>query len=180
MKIETKIKKRKVRKKVELDKQKWLVTQKDVSEFREKLLKEQNDLCSILGETIERPTLDHDHFSGRCRGVISSRVNVLEGFLLKACSKYISTTSTKSYSEILRLVADYWEQDYSEMPLHYKVIEDQRKFLERSNIDTIIRRAKEDLDLILTRQGNTKEDLIVSYLKGFIDKLEREDYLGSS
>lgn len=58
---------------------------KDVPILREQLLLEQNELCTLCGQTCESPCLDHSHFSGKIRGVICRNCNVALGRFENGC-----------------------------------------------------------------------------------------------
>lgn len=71
--------------------------------------------CPILGHAEFTPVVDHDHYTGRIRGVISSEGNVLIG---KAENFYRSRCkcADQELPDVLRNIADYLEQPQG--PLH--------------------------------------------------------------
>ena len=54
---------------------------KEIKEYREQFLKEQNGKCLLCGQQIEpgKEVLDHDHRSGQIRGVLHRGCNALLG-----------------------------------------------------------------------------------------------------
>ena len=92
----------------------FYVPQDKLADYR---VKHAPAACPILGMTGEKfhPVVDHDHKSGRIRGVISLEVNALIG---KAENFYRSRCVNTSVSlpDALRLIADYLES--SQGPYH--------------------------------------------------------------
>ena len=88
------------------------VRQQDLAEWRKQNIPKK---CPILGIADFLPVVDHDHKSGRIRGVISNQSNVLLG---KAENSFRSRCSATDLSlpEVLRNLADYLEQ--SQGPYH--------------------------------------------------------------
>jgi hypothetical protein len=56
----------------------------EVKQYREDLLKLQNNMCALCDEIIEdgKAVLDHDHKSGQVRGVLHRGCNALEGVIV--------------------------------------------------------------------------------------------------
>ena len=134
----------------------WVKDAKQIAAFRNKLILEQQGLDPILGEPLRKPCLDHDHFEGKCRGVLSQCVN----------------TQT-SLSTALRNLADYLEQDFSGYPLHGGFKNDMLKFLRRCTNEKIIERAKADLGIIIP-EGTQKQDSLLLYLTEFVKQTEEK------
>ena len=139
---------------------------KQIAAFRNKLILEQQGLDAILGEPLRKPCLDHDHFEGKCRGVLSQCVNTFEGYVLKAWMKYVSENTQTSLSTALRNLADYLEQDFSGYPLHGGFKNDMLKFLRRCTNEKIIERAK--------AEGTQKQDSLLLYLTEFVKQTEEK------
>ena len=77
---------------VVLDPKFWLRNSKDIALFRENKLKAQKGKCAITGVGLKVGCLDHTHADGigtdgRCRGVLLSEVNMLEGRYLQLFKK---------------------------------------------------------------------------------------------
>lgn len=129
----------------------------------------------MLGEPLRKPCLDHDHFDGRCRGVLSQNVNTFEGQVLKAWMKYVSEYTQTSLSDALRNLADYLEQDVSENKIHGTYLADMTKFLKRLTAETIRRRGMEDLKLDIP-DTKTKTEAVEMYLIEFIRQTEKHSW----
>lgn len=151
----------------------WVKDAKQIAAFRNKLILEQQGLDPILGEPLRKPCLDHDHFEGKCRGVLSQCVNTFEGYVLKAWMKYVSENTQTSLSTALRNLADYLEQDFSSYPLHGGFKNDMLKFLRRCTNEKIIERAKADLGIIIP-EGTQKQDSLLLYLTEFVKQTEEK------
>ena len=151
----------------------WVKDAKQIAAFRNKLILEQQGLDPILGEPLRKPCLDHDHFEGKCRGVLSQCVNTFEGYVLKAWMKYVSENTQTSLSTALRNLADYLEQDFSGYPLHGGFKNDMLKFLRRCTNEKIIERAKADLGIIIP-EGTKKQDSLLLYLTEFVKQTEEK------
>ncbi|AGZ17597.1 endonuclease VII [Escherichia phage 4MG] len=149
----------------------WVKDARQIAAFREKLILEQGGLDPVLGEPLRKPCLDHDHFDGKCRGVLSQCVNTFEGYVLKAWMKYVSAYTETSLSTALRNLADYLEQDFSGYPIHAGYKDDMLKFLRRCTNEKIIERAESDLGLIIPK-GTQKHDSITLYLTEFVRQTE--------
>ncbi len=135
------------------------------------MIKDQEGLDPILKEPLKRPCLDHDHFDGKCRGVLSQCTNTFEGYVLKAWMKYVSSNTETSLSEALRNMADYLEQDFHRNPFHNSYKEDMVKFLRRCTKEKIIERAKNDLGIEIA-SNNSKDESILLYMTEFIRQAE--------
>ncbi|BDU13526.1 hypothetical protein [Escherichia phage phiWec189] len=155
----------------------WLKDSKDIANFRKELSEEQDGLDPILCEPLRKPCLDHDHLTGRCRGVLSQCTNTFEGYVLKYWMKYCNEYTDCSLSEALRRMADYLEKDYSDFPLHKNYRDDMTKFLRRCSKATIIARAESDLNLVIDPEC-TKHEAIEFYMQEFIKKTEERDFYG--
>ena len=139
---------------------------KQIAAFRNKLILEQQGLDPILGEPLRKPCLDHDHFEGKCRGVLSQCVNTFEGYVLKAWMKYVSENTQTSLSTALRNLADYLEQDFSGYPLHGGFKNDMLKFLRRCTNEKIIERAK---GILMERENLTEREAFRIIQKNSMD-----------
>lgn len=139
------------------------------------MIKEQNGLDPVLGEPLRKPCLDHDHFDGRCRGVLSQNVNTFEGQVLKAWMKYVSEYTQTSLSDALRNLADYLERDVSKNKIHGTYLADMTKFLKRLTTETIRRRGMEDLKLDIP-DTKTKTEAVEMYLIEFIKQTEEHSW----
>lgn len=155
---------------IKLSKSHWVSSDKDKTALRQTLLNDQGNIDPILKEPVTKPCLDHDHVEGYVRGVLSSRVNLFEGSVTKLWGRHLEGHTQTSLSEALRNMADYLERDYSDNPLHGKFVDDQKSALRRMTIETINRRAMDDLGIVLV--DGDKAELIRQYLEEFVRKAE--------
>lgn len=149
----------------------WVYNNKEIKELRDKMIKEQDGIDPITKEILTSPCLDHDHFEGRCRGVLNMNTNTFEGQVLRAWMRYVSEYTTTSLSEALFNLAIYLEKDYSINPLHGQHIRDMYKALRRMNKATIIARAKSDFNVEIN-DSLSKDDMIILYMTTFIKREE--------
>ena len=75
---------------LEIDKDKWVIGAKEISELREEL---KGDVCPVCkqpyGTGMNQAVLDHSHESGRCRSTICASCNLFEGRLTKYFNKLL-------------------------------------------------------------------------------------------
>lgn len=121
---------------------------------------------------MKTPCLDHDHFDGKCRGVIGSDINMFEGKVQKLWSKHMEGKTEVTMSEALRRLADYLEGDYLLMPFHDDILKDVKSALRRRTKETIARNASENLGISIS-EDLEKVDMIAQYVAEFIKQLER-------
>lgn len=155
---------------IKLNKTLWVSTDKEKSLLRNSLLQEQGFIDPVLQEPVVKPCLDHDHVEGYVRGVLGYKVNLFEGSVTKLWGRHLEADAKISMSQALRNLADYLEKDYTTNPLHGKYVDDQKAALRRMTVETIHRRALEDLGLVLV--DGDKADLIRQYLEEFVKKTE--------
>ena len=98
----------------------YLMQVKEIKPLRDKMLEEQDGLCTICKQPAakQRPTLDHDHDTGHVRSVLCNACNRMEGRIKSRFVRYGLKNRDVDYASFLRGLADYIEQDYSENPLH--------------------------------------------------------------
>ena len=108
-----------------------------IQQTREQLLKLQNGTDPITGLQIKDPVLDHDHDLGHIRSVLQREVNSFEGKVINAYKRYIKHLGI-SPETALRGVIDYWNQDFTNMPLHPKFMtpNDKLRKLYRKRLKT--------------------------------------------
>jgi len=83
------------------------VNQKGLIEYR---LQYKSARCAILDIEEYKPVVDHDHSTGRIRGVISSEGNILIG-KLENCFRSRCVSSQLSLPRVLRNIAAYLEAE---------------------------------------------------------------------
>lgn len=99
---------------------KHLYTTKDVQEVRNKLLKEQQGICSLTGLEIPsgQAVLDHNHDTQFVRAVLGRQTNAVLGKIENLEHRFLSWWYPHSYSTFLRAVADYLEREDDKRYLH--------------------------------------------------------------
>lgn len=102
----------------------------EAAKYRQELLKKQKGLDPITKEKVTDPVLDHNHKGEQeCRAVLDRTVNSFEGKVQNAFDRYIKHLTDKNLPTILRNLADYYEQDYSETAIHHTALTiDVKKF----------------------------------------------------
>lgn len=96
-----------------------LYTAAEVAAVRKQMVDAQNGIDPILKEPFkEPPVLDHSHLSQHCRAALGRNTNAFEGRVLGAYKRCLKWLTDKPLPEILRNLAEYLEQDYSDNPLH--------------------------------------------------------------
>jgi len=120
------------------------IKQKDLASYRED---NKPISCPVLGNLEFSAVVDHDHRTGRIRGVISLEGNALlgkiENFFNSRCSN-----SEKELPEVLRKIADYLE--CSQGPYHPVGLRQITKRMKRSTVST-------QLDLLRTAGASAAE-----------------------
>ena len=103
--------------------------QKDIKEYREKLLKEQDYVCPLCKTKIEykEAALDHDHETGHIRYVLHHSCNQAEG---RAVSWAKRSRDSDPY-HFLRNLVEFHEKDYTHQPLHPNHLTENEKELKR-------------------------------------------------
>lgn len=87
-----------------------LYTPADVKRCRDDLVKKQNGIDPILLEPFkEVPVLDHSHSTQRVRAALNRNCNAFEGKVTNAWVRCLKWLSDKPLPEILRNLADYYE-----------------------------------------------------------------------
>lgn len=125
---------------------------------------------------MDKPCLDHDHYDGKCRGVIGSTMNLFEGGVQKLWSKHMEGKTGLTMSETLRRLADYLEEDRSEMKFHGEIVADLKKALKRWTKETISRNAYQNFGIVID-ENLDKGEMITIYVTEFVKRLE-VSYLG--
>jgi hypothetical protein len=101
-----------------------LWTTNDITNWRNKLIKEQNGLDPITGEPFTgRVCLDHDHArtgesAQRVRGVLSQASNTVEGKIKAIYYRYLAYATDQPLHVILRNLSEYYQKDNQHLPLH--------------------------------------------------------------
>lgn len=88
--------------------------QSDISKVRSVIQKQQNDRCEICNIDLRTVVscLDHDHKSGKIRGVLCANCNGIEGKIFNLARR---AKRKVTESVFLYLLIDYWHT-YSKYP----------------------------------------------------------------
>lgn len=99
---------------------KHLYTALDIEKERKRLYNLQNGIDPILGTAVhfKDTCCDHDHVLQNTRAALHRQTNSFEGRVVNAYKRGLSWCTEVPLPVILRNLADYLEQDYSENPLH--------------------------------------------------------------
>lgn len=96
-----------------------LYTPNDIKRVRDELVKKQKGIDPILKEPFkEVPCLDHSHTTQHVRAALNRNVNAFEGLVFNAYKRCLHWLTDKPLPDILRNLATYLEQDYSNNPYH--------------------------------------------------------------
>lgn len=152
----------------------WVRNTQDVSNLRSCILSENNNTCELTGELIKRPTLDHDHLTGRNRGVISQHNNTMEGYVLKYFNKYVKNHTELSLPNWLRSLATYYETSFIR-GLHFRTVHDMQTKLSNMTKESISSKMFKDFNIVADHDKMSKASLIEMYLEKFVENLE-DDY----
>lgn len=96
---------------------------KDAGKYRSELLKEQKGLDPIIKKPVKDAVLDHKHYGDQeCRAVLERTVNSFEGKVQNAFNRYIKHLTDANISTVLRSLADYYEQDTTQQPIHHTAL----------------------------------------------------------
>lgn len=113
------------------------LTAKTQSDLRESLAKKQKYKCYLCETNLKKLKkqqwhLDHDHDEGHCRTLLCSVCNGMEGKFKSRAGIVTNWSGTGlTPSEYLRKLADYWEEDFTDNPIHESHARDQVKKFKR-------------------------------------------------
>lgn len=133
------------------------LTKKDIAPYRDELMKKDN-ICPLCGNRIRtgQAALDHDHTTGKVRGVLHLNCNGLEGRIMNWAKK-----SGVDPLKFLRNLISYVEQDFSHMPDHprgsdeqYRRKRDLRIRLKRAKRESTKRKLRRELEELSEAQGD--------------------------
>jgi hypothetical protein len=99
---------------------KSLYTQKEIKEFRDKKVKDQKGIDPILGTKFPEGSIcqDHSHETQHCRAALHLQTNAFEGLVFNAYKRCLKWLTDVPLPELLRNLASYLEEDYSDNPYH--------------------------------------------------------------
>ena len=158
---------------LEIDKEKWVISAKEISELREEL---KMDICPVCkqpyGTGMNQAVLDHSHESGRCRSTICASCNLFEGRLTKYFNKLLKKKDVP-VEEVLTNLVEYLKQSKELEPtLHGAMIETEKKRVSRWRIETLYDKLVEKGLTLNVVTDYTKHQITEVWLNQFIKELE--------
>lgn len=166
-------KRRSPAKKILLSPNVWVRSGEDIKIYRKYYLKRQNGCCAVTKIKLKDGVLDHCHTTGRCRGVLDSQVNMLEGRFLKLFNKSkIGEKYNISFEDFLISLGMYLKNDYTKEKLHYKFMDDFRKQVTRWKKDYLLQRLEDDFNMKLSSATLVK-DLVQMYVQNWVYAVEK-------
>ena len=158
---------------LEIDKEKWVIGAKEISELREEL--NITGVCPVTGKSygsgMDSSCLDHDHSTGRVRGCLSSRANLWLGSIEKYLKKRLGNNA--DLLESLENLVEYLKQSKDVEPiLHCAMIEAEKKRVTRWKIETLYNKLVEKGLTLNAVTDYTKHQITEVWLNQFIKELE--------
>lgn len=157
---------------LEIDKDKWIIGAKEISELREEL---KGEVCPVThkpyGSGMDSKCLDHDHSTGMIRGCLSSRANLWLGSIEKYLKKRLGNNA--GLLESLENLVEYLKQARDLEPiLHGAMIEAEKKRITRWKIETLYDKLVEKGLTLNVVTDYTKHQITEVWLNQFIKELE--------
>lgn len=117
--------------------------------------------------------VDHSHNDGSVRGVLDSKVNMLEGRFLKLFTKMqIERDFGIDFPTFLVNMGIYLQQEPKDTRLHYKYMDDFRKKVSRWRKDELLLRLQEDYSIVVDNKVLVK-DLVQMYVQEWVYEKEK-------
>lgn len=111
------------------------IKQSDVAWLRPSMLEHNQDKrCALCGHPCspEEAALDHDHNTGRIRGVLHSSCNILLGKVENFVGRYGQALVREDrLMSALANMYGYMMRDYSHEPFHYKHMTEKDKLIRK-------------------------------------------------
>ena len=113
----------------------------EIASYRNAKLKEQKGVCLLCEQPLDfkEATLDHDHVTGLCRGVIHRGCNSMLGKIENARS-ICKLTDDVALNNLLKNVESYLKRSLN--VLHYTHLTDDEKRLKRNKKARLKRKEK--------------------------------------
>ena len=158
---------------LEIDKEKWVIGAKEISELRAEL--NITGVCPVTGKSygsgMDSSCLDHDHSTGRVRGCLSSRANLWLGSIEKYLKKRLGNNA--DLLESLENLVEYLKQSKDVEPiLHGAMIEAEKKRVSRWRIETLYSKLVEKSLTLKEVTEYNKHQITEVWLNQFIKELE--------
>jgi len=109
------------------------LTASQTKPYRDNLLAKQAGRCRLCGDKVAKgeEVLDHDHKTGRCRGVLHRGCNAMLGHIENNMPRH-KLTNTGRLARFLAGVVQYISDDYSDRPFHSTHRTEEEKRLKRN------------------------------------------------
>ena len=171
---------------IKLNEMFWLKNSKAIEQFRKSELLAQEGRCAITGVPLDEdtrvPVLDHAHAAsagnnvdGKCRAVLLSEANTLEGKYLKLFQRMkMDDKYNLDFPTFLINMGEYLQQDNSENPYHFKYMTDFRDYIKRLNKTTILAWLKRDFN-VESDISETHPELVRQYVQLWVDLVEKKE-----
>ena len=144
----------------------------EIKALRDSLLNSQGGICAVTSVNLETGALDHDHTSGKIRGVLLDQCNLLEGRYLKLFNKArLNTKYGLTFADFLINLGSYLKEGSSEARLHYKHMEDFRKRVARNTIPEL--KVMLQCDFGIEVEGD-KGTLVQAYVQEWVNQIEEK------
>ncbi len=162
---------------IKLDPEVWLRNSKDISMFRESMLIDQDYMCMISGLplTKDNSVCDHDHVSGRVRGILENSTNALEGMFLSKFNKLkMAERYGLNFPDFLINMGEYLKQDNSHNTYHVSYMTDLRNYIKRLTRKEISSKIRNEFK-VEANELEPKSELVRRYVQCFVDIVEMKD-----
>ncbi len=149
-----------------------LLTATSLKQWKQTQFDKQQGVCVLCGlqlDSVGKANVDHNHHTGHMRGLLHPLCNsILEGKV--AGLMYRAGLKGKvDFPTVLRNLADYWEQDYSEAPIHPSFVLDESKKFARFTRERMIKELRQEgIDVDKTY---SREQLVDIFKKTYREKL---------
>lgn len=159
----------------------WVRNSEDIKIIRSHKLKLQKGKCAVTGGKIVIGVLDHAHHQGasssedgRLRGVLDTRVNMLEGRFLKLFKRSkIEELYGITFEDFLINLGNYLKQDNSQEKFHFKYMDDFRKQVKRWGKPKLLERLESDFGIKMS-SDTLVDELVQVYIQNWVYSIEEK------
>ena len=141
---------------------KILKNQKEINKLKEEWLVSKGYIDPITKLVMNKPIIDHDHITHKCRGLLNFDTNQFEGKVSSAYNRFLKhKEGVPCLQEILMNLIKYLNQNVDNNPLHMSYIK------QKINKFKILKKELQDQILIENNiePGKTKKDNLKLYKK---------------